>query len=454
MTLCIGYLGANRKVETHVPVCFLLCLTHQYNLGRRTIRYHSVVKNRLMPLQPHAVNPHSYRLAFLALILSLLMHVPELRAGEVLDLYEAEVPVIGQGSTQRRAAIREAFSKVLVKVTGNRAILSETQQLSRLQREASRYVQQYRYKVIASPVQEIAESEEAVTEETGTPEQVAETAEEAEPDRLLWVRFDARAVNRMLRNQGLPIWGKARPAVVVWLGVEQAGERQFLQPEATPDVVQAMEESASARGVPVMLPLMDLEDRMQLSISDLWGNFSDTIQRASGRYAADATLAGRAIALGDQEWVVEWTLLQGDYAESWQTTGASLPELSRQGIEVLSDHLAEQFAPLASDDSLLQLQVEVVGIDSLAGFNRTMQYLKSLVIVEQVAPYSVDAASGVFLVHLRGGPEVLEQEIRLGSVLEPLQEDQPQLAQPEPEDDVTMPEEMAYAPPIFRLRPW
>ena len=408
-----------------------------------------------MTLQPNAVNSHSYRLMSIAiaLFLCLLLQIPELCAGEVPDLYEAEVPVVGQGSTQRRAAIREAFSRVLVKVTGSRALLAEAQQLDRLQREAARYVQQYRYTTIELPEPAGVESEETATGEAGTPEQVAKTGE-AEPDRLLWVRFDARAVNRMLRNQGLPIWGKARPAVVVWLGMEQAGERQFLQPEAAPDVVQAMKESAGERGVPVMLPLMDLEDRMQLSVGDLWGDFSDPIQQASSRYAADATLAGRAMAQGEQEWIVEWTLLQGEYAKSWQAVGPSLPELSRQGIEVLSDHLAEQFAPLASDDSLQQLEVEVVGIDNLAGFNRTMQYLKSLVIVEQVAPYLVDAANSVFLVHLRGGPEMLEQEIRLGTVLEPLQDDQPQLAQPQVEENVSMPGEHVYAPPIFRLRPW
>ena len=43
-------------------------------------------------------------------------------------------------------------------------------------------------------------------------------------------------------------------------------------------------------GLPIALPLLDLEDMTAVTFADVWGGFDEPVQRASTRYRADATL--------------------------------------------------------------------------------------------------------------------------------------------------------------------
>ena len=331
----------------------------------------------------------SAKILFLLLLLPLATPLP---AGEVKGLYEAEVPVEGQSADQRRTAIREAFSQVLVRVTGSREILHD-ESLRKIQRQASSYVQQYRYRTV-------------------------EQKAPLEPERLLRVRFDASAVNRMLRNKGLPVWGSVRPSIVIWLSQERRGERVMLQPEMSPKVVMAVETQARQRGLTIMLPLMDMEDLRQLPVSALWGGFAEDIQRASSRYGADVILTGRLVSMAAGRWTVEWSLYQDGAVEHWSGAKGVVSAIVAQGIEQLSDRLARQYTQSATDNSLSQLQITVMGVDDLAGYAKVRQYLESLMMVEQVALRAMNINSGEFLLHVRGGAEALEQGVKLGSVLE------------------------------------
>ena len=129
----------------------------------------------------------------------------------VSDLYEAEVPVEGQEAAQRSDAISRAFTEVLMKVTGHRGITNR-QELTAEIANASRYVQQYRYRLLDA---------DPVANSTGQSE-----GENVEPQRLLQVSFDSGAVNSMLRGLGLPVWGDNRPSGLVWVGLEQGGKKQ------------------------------------------------------------------------------------------------------------------------------------------------------------------------------------------------------------------------------------
>lgn len=390
-------------------------------------------------------------LALSLMLLCLLLLVTPLWAVEMKGLYEVEVAVEGQSANQRRTAIREAFRQVLVKVTGNRALLNE-QTLRKSQRNASRYVQQYRYRIVERAVVETLE-EGLVEAEQAPVEAVAPVA--VEPERLLWVRFDATAVNRLLREKGLPIWGSARPSVMVWLSQEQQGQRSMLQPEMLPEMAEAVEEQAQQRGLVVMLPLMDMEDHQQLPASALWGGFAETIQLASSRYDVDVALTGLLLVTENEQWQVEWRLYQDESVEEWIGAKGELSEIVAQGVDQMSSRLAERYTQAAEDDSLSQLQVIVTGIDDLAGYAKVTQYFSSLVMVEQVVLQTMDVNSGEFLLNVRGGEAALTQGVKLGTVLERLV-DAPEdttVAEIDPSfEGPFLPEFMTRVSPTFRLR--
>ncbi len=111
-----------------------------------------------------------------------------------------------------------AFKKVLVKISGERNLPSQSAMSKAVQR-ANRYVQQYRYRSLKSS------SGSAVAGANPPP---------SAPDRLLWVRFDERALNRLLHENGVPVWGSARPSTLIWLGIEREGSRNLYQQELDP----------------------------------------------------------------------------------------------------------------------------------------------------------------------------------------------------------------------------
>ncbi len=82
----------------------------------------------------------------LSLLLLTITASPAFSA-QVSGLYSAEVPAEGQETHQRNRAIVEAFRQVLVKVTGNRDVIHHPQLADEI-RNAPRYVQQYRYRMV------------------------------------------------------------------------------------------------------------------------------------------------------------------------------------------------------------------------------------------------------------------------------------------------------------------
>ncbi len=359
---------------------------------------------------------HSHTAPFRHLSLALIFFLPlllvtPLLAVEMKGLYEVEVAVEGQRADQRRTAIREAFYQVLVKVTGRRQLNGN------IQRNASRYVQQYRYRTIEAAAVEVVDKsivDDQLLE--GEPE-VEEVA--MEPEHLLWVRFDSIAVNRLLREKNVPIWGVARPSVVIWLSQEQQGQRTMLQPEMLPEMVLAVEEQAQQRGLSVMLPLMDMEDYQRLPVSALWSGLAETIQHASSRYGVEVVLTGQLVAT-EERWQVEWHLYQDALVEVWVGAGSTLSKVVAQGVEQMSDRLAERYTQATTDDSLSQLQVVVTDIDDLAGYARVRRYFDSLVMVEQAVLLTVESNRAEFLLNVQGGGAALTQGVKLGSVLVPV----------------------------------
>ncbi len=324
------------------------------------------------------------------------------QAARVTDLYVAEVPVVGQGAEARAAAIREAFAQILAKVTGVRSLSGQVSS-AKVLRSAPRYVQQYRYHLLKTPQTDQLEPDAAL------------------PDRLLWVKFDERAVNRLLRDSGLSVWGDARPSTLIWIGLEQRGRRSLYQPELEPQLRGALEDVARERGLPILLPLMDMEDRARLQVSDVWGAFEENIRAASDRYLPDVILVVRLHRRGNSDyWVADWILYQPDIANHWQTQGENQIDVVKEGLQRAVDELATRFAPRHDAQGTSKLRIRVSGLNHMADYVLIRDYLQSLVMIEQLDLLAADAGRISFITKVQGGRDALERGILLGGVLEPV----------------------------------
>ena len=302
------------------------------------------------------------------------------------DPYTARVAVEDRGDLDR--ALAGAMRAMLVRLTGLRHP-ERSPGVDEAFAEPERFVQQYVF-------------------ESGT-------------DRRLTVKFDEGAVDGLVEQLGLGRWSRVRPRVIVWLAVEDERGRKRYVDSASP-LAGAIEAPASERGLPFLLPLLDIEDRMTLPVSTLWGGFPEPIERASRRYPADAVLAGRAHPGGAGYWTARWTLF-ADLTREFRTDGESLEVAVAEGVHQVADRFAARFAMRGAAAAAFPVEVSVDGVEGLEDYARLLRYFSSVDIVEKIHVARVEPARVHFVLQAKGGRPALAELISLGRTLVPVEED-------------------------------
>jgi len=310
-------------------------------------------------------------------------------AEKVADLYIAEVPVHSQNKDERQAAIGSALSSVLVRVSGRDVVLT-VPQIEAALTLPTRYVQRYRY----------------VNRENGG----------ANKTRL-WVRFDEQAVNKLLRDNALPVWGKTRPLTLLWLVVDNRRGRVLISNDQQAEARFLVESQGRLRGLPISLPLYDLADRAKIGVSDVWGNFEERILQASSRYQTEAVLVGRVYKTYGKKWSGRWTLYSEGRRQDWESNGENLQLALMPGVSHTAELLAQRYAQADESEANGRVMVRVNGVESLQAYSKAVSYLGSLDVVSLVQPHEISAHSIVFELTSRRGRLAVSRAIALGHTL-------------------------------------
>ncbi|WP_456377286.1 DUF2066 domain-containing protein [Thiolapillus sp.] len=330
-------------------------------------------------------------LFYFCLLLSLL---PAFALAVGSGLYSAEVPVADATPEARKASIRQAFEKVLIKASGHRNLKGRSGMESLLE-NAEDHVQQFRYRNQAADV-------------------------EGEPDqRWMWVAFEKGAVQKALRDLGLSVWEKGRPEVLLWLVQEIDGHRTQMDPERDVMLVQALEVAAEQRGLPLLLPLMDLEDQSALRVSDIWTVDRESVERASNRYGEPLVLLGRLRKAGNG-WQAKWTLLLPDRQQDFSTASGGAEETVSAGINKAMDWLADQYVPGSDIGEAEPVMLRFLDIDDVREYSRVIQLLELLDVVSEYAILESLGDQLLIRAKVRGGRDILVQRLSLETVLAPV----------------------------------
>ena len=341
---------------------------------------------------------YSHRMLFGFLLLPLFLHIQSVSAETISGLYEASIPVESQNRDSRKEATQIAFGDVLSRVSGRTDLLDngEFPLIDEAMLRAAKYVQQYRFKRVKV----------ASEDGRGTRNQL-----------VLWVRFDETAVNSILSQNLLPVWGKVRPATLVWLVIDNKGERELVGNNSSSSSRAKLLRQAKQRGVPLRFPLLDLQDQSALRVSDVWGNFEDTILKASARYQTEAVLVGRVFQSGSNYWTARWSLYQDSRRYDWTTSGAILTEVLNPGIDKTVEVLAQRFAQFDQKDDSERVLVHIKEIKTLSDYNRTVKYLTSVSNVNSVQTHLVSYDHVYFYLNTGTGRTGVSQSISLGHTL-------------------------------------
>jgi len=323
--------------------------------------------------------------------LSILLAQPA-HAIKVSGLYQGTAEVADETTAKRKPAIKQALIKVLVKLTGDRNI-SKTSGASALLERPDRFVQQFRYQKAQDP----EDSQIQTTE--------------------LWVQFDENALNEALRSNGLNIWGKERPSILVWMAYENGDARNLVSFEESPAYIGVLDKYAAARGVSLLFPLLDLEDTSRMNVSDVWAGFKDPVLDASNRYQSDVVITGRLSQTLPTLWESQWTAYIDNQEMSWTTQGELAAIVLEEGIDELVDRLAAQYVNTGPTSKEI-IELVVSDINNLDGYAKALSYLESLQAISEVQVRQVSGDEVTFEIISHGGITAIDQTIALGNTLE------------------------------------
>ncbi|MBU0498496.1 MAG: DUF2066 domain-containing protein [Gammaproteobacteria bacterium] len=335
--------------------------------------------------------------AFLTLLL-LWSASAFLLAAPVADLYEGEAAVPDESPQQRDKAMAEAFLQVVVKMGGDRK-LAERADVRQAAATAGQYVRQFRYFSAGSG---------------------------ASAQRRIRVSFDGIGLSAWMRKTGLPEWERDRPSPLVWLVQEEAGQRWIIAPEDPNSPYTALKEAAGVRGLPLLTPLMDLQERSNGLADKLWSGSGPEILALSKRYQPDAVLVGRIAFLAEDRWESRWTLYRGGQGEDWTDYAPTPAEAAGMGADRAADSLASGQAKVAQQ-APEPLVIRIAGAGGTDDRDRLAEHLRQLPPVVRSKVMESGPGFLTFQLSVRGGKSALEQAIASGGLLRP---DQPPPPQP------------------------
>lgn len=311
----------------------------------------------------------------LTLLVLLLVVAQKLDAVILENLYQAEVLSDSQSDAQRRVDASEGLSQVLTRVSGRSDILQNPVIVAAL-KTPEQYYSEFSYARV-----EAGNDAAAALPQPGLDPLPAET-----PRQVMRIRFAPSLIAKILREAGLPVWGSNRPSVLSWMAIDDESGRQVLG-EANPSLfAKTLNQAARARGVPLLLPLWDLEDSRGVSSSEIWGRFLGRIEAASKRYSPDKILVFRAESEFSNQWRGDWSLGEGGQWRSGTVYGESQAQLATALVGVLASVLSEQYA-VTSTRSEVRLTVE--GITEIQDYAEVSRYLGGLTQVMSVQPVRI-----------------------------------------------------------------
>lgn len=283
------------------------------------------------------------------------LFAPGARSEVLADVYSAEFYVEDREAGTRRSAQRDGLAAVLVKASGE-ATAADTPEVAQALAEADGFLLGYRY-------------------------------EEVGPEGLmLRLEYDENAVRDLLQRAGLPLWTAKRPEVLAWMVVSEASTRRFVSDAETPDAARTLRDSFRKRGVPLVMPLYDLQDARAISPGAAWRQSSAALMDASDRYPGTLVLAGRVARLSSGNWTGDWRLLDNGRWLTRASNASSFDAFTDAGAALVADTLASRYAVSTQENQDQRYQVILRGVRSYADYSAMKAVLGRLEAVQRVVP--------------------------------------------------------------------
>jgi hypothetical protein len=255
-------------------------------------------------------------------------------AEPVSGLYQVREAVTSQQPEERTLALGKALETLVLRLTGDAKAL-QSPALEGVRKDPQQLVSRYVYE-----------------------------------GETLVVDFDPLTTDNKLRQAGLALWGANRPSILAWwlnAGVEGANLVGDGQEAAAP-----LQQAAQNRGLPLRLPLADLQEQLVATAENLSASQPDALKPASERYSADALLAVQTRE-ADGQWQAEWRLWLGDSREQGKAQGVDQKALADAVLLAVSERLAPRFVVKPGAAGAMNVEVQGANLARYAELARLLE---------------------------------------------------------------------------------
>lgn len=316
-------------------------------------------------------------------------------AVELTDLYQHRVPVTSQANAERDRALQDALRATLLKLSGDTELLDQPS-IAEALRDVRSYVVQYGY--------------------------------QQEEQLWLWAQFDQPRIDRLIQQAGSGIWSNLRPRLLVWLVAEdEQGKRELYAADSEALLVQQVRNAAEQRGLPIQLPLMDLNDSMTVSVIDVWARFMDTLNFGAARYSPDGMVVARVYPNPNQDelnaptWAGDWTLHLADLRWRGTVTGMDFSSLGAQMMQDVTAQLAARYRIGSQSEQRIDWTVTIQNLRSVDDTIAAEQFLAQLPSVNKVQLTGYGKGVAQFRLALQTDPAQIRQAMTLSKRLQALE---------------------------------
>jgi len=292
----------------------------------------------------------------IAAITCMLLLAAPVRAVADVSVYQSLVPLKSNSQADRAAAFGEALKSAAVRASGRRDAGSNAT-IAAAASDPTRYVQQY----------------------------------STTSDYMLKVGFNAKAMDRLLQQAGLPLWPLERPVTQVLLvtGSAAGGARAIVEGERVAERTE-VERAAQQRGMPISWPRGTVAAAAVRAIV------------AGGGAGAQAGSDSRPVLAGVPSGSgISWRFVQPGQS-------ATVDGAPQDGVNLAADSLAARYAP-ASTRGMSEMTVRVGGIEDVRSYAALLEYLKSLSLVRNVDVEEMAGDIVTLKLAVRGDLELLRR---------------------------------------------
>ncbi len=309
------------------------------------------------------------------LVPMLMIFIGQLDAREQ-DLFVVDVKVEDQTTSVERAATQTSLLEVISRLTGLESV-PRTAEIKKALEQAESFVSEYMY--------------------TEVPNYKSETSAVSKPLSVLRIVFQPAQIESLLRLAKLPRWPSPRDTCIVWALLENDGRRESIAPGETYRFAELLASNGLARGLPLIFPVMDLEDQLTVNHGLIWGRFGKELLQASERYNANCLLIGRLVAHEGgtvTSFSGDWTIMLRNSVSYHREVFWIEEELkiAKGTIDSAVDLMTESNVIYAGESYVYRVRISF--IEDFGDYLAVNQYLSKSPYVED---FSIDGYEGGFL---------------------------------------------------------